>query len=373
MAAYIIRRFFLIIPTLIGILTVTFIIVQFTPGGPIENIIAQLQGIGGDGTGRIAGGGDFNLSSDVIANGAHVGSLSSGSSQYRGAQGLDPEFITKLEKQFGFDKPPLERYLTMLSRYVRFDFGESYIQGRSVIDLIKDALPVSLSLGFWHLLISYAISIPLGIRKALREGSAFDAWTSTVIVIGYAIPSFLFGIFLMVFFAGGSFFDWFPLGHLTSDNFETLSFGEKILDYLYHLVLPLTAMVISSFATTTLLTKNCFLEEIRQQYVITARAKGLSEHSVLYVHVFRNAILVIIACFPATFMGSFFSGSLLIEMLYSLNGIGLLSYTSIVSRDYSVVFASLYIFSLIGLIISLISDVVYMMVDPRIDFDKKDL
>ncbi|MDD9328971.1 MAG: ABC transporter permease subunit, partial [Bartonella sp.] len=221
--------------------------------------------------------------------------------------------------------------------------------------------------------ISYAISIPLGIRKALKEGSIFDAWTSAVIVIGYAIPSFLFGIFLMVFFAGGSFFDWFPLGHLTSDNFDKLSFGEKILDYLYHLVLPLTAMVISSFATTTLLTKNCFLEEIRQQYVITARAKGLSEHSVLYVHVFRNAILVIIACFPATFMGAFFSGYLLIEMLYSLNGIGLLSYTSIVNHDYAVVFASLYIFSLIGLIINLISDIVYMMVDPRIDFGKKDL
>ncbi|MCZ2203375.1 microcin C ABC transporter permease YejB [Bartonella sp. A05] len=373
MVTYILRRLFLIIPTLIGILTVTFIIVQFTPGGPIESIIAQLQGTGGDAVGRVAGASDLGSPTDVVMDAAHVETSTYRNSKYRGAQGLDPEFIAKLEKQFGFDKPPLERYLTMLGNYLRFDFGESYIQGRSVIELIKNALPVSLSLGFLQLLISYTISIPLGIRKALKEGSSFDAWTSAVIVIGYAIPNFLFGIFLMVFFAGGSFFDWFPLGHLTSDNFDKLSLGGKILDYFYHLALPLTAMVISAFATTTLLTKNCFLEEIRQQYVITARAKGLSEWSVLYGHVFRNAILVVIASFPATFMGSFFNGSLLIEMLYSLNGLGLLSYTSIVNRDYSVVFASLYIFSLIGLIVSLISDVIYMLVDPRIDFDKKDL
>ncbi|ENN94216.1 microcin C ABC transporter permease YejB [Bartonella bovis] len=374
MVAYILWRLLLIIPTLIGILTVTFVIVQFTPGGPIENIIAQLQGMGGDAVGRVAGGSsDFGLSSDSVFDGAHTDLSSHGSSKYRGAQGLDPEFIAKLERQFGFDKPPLERYLTMLGNYVRFDFGESYIQGRSVIELIKGALPVSLSFGFWNLLISYAISIPLGIRKALKEGSAFDVWTSAIIVIGYAIPNFLFGIFLMVFFAGGSFFDWFPLGHLTSDNFDKLSFGGKILDYLYHLILPLTAMVISSFATTTLLTKNCFLEEIRQQYVITARAKGLSERSILYGHIFRNAILIVIASFPVAFMGSFFSGSLLIEMLYSLNGMGLLSYTSIVNRDYAVVFACLYIFSLISLVVSLISDIVYMLVDPRIDFGKKDL
>ncbi|ENN92636.1 microcin C ABC transporter permease YejB [Bartonella schoenbuchensis] len=373
MVAYILWRLLLIIPTLIGILTVTFVIVQFTPGGPIENIIAQLQGMGGDAVGRVAGGSDLSLSSDSVFDGAHADLSTYGSSKYRGAQGLDPEFIAKLERQFGFDKPPLERYLTMLGNYIRFDFGESYIQGRSVIELIKSALPVSLSFGFWNLLISYAISIPLGIRKALKEGFAFDVWTSAIIVIGYAIPNFLFGIFLMVFFAGGSFFDWFPLGHLTSDNFDKLSFGGKILDYLYHLILPLTAMVISSFATITLLTKNCFLEEIRQQYVITARAKGLSERSILYGHIFRNAILIVIASFPAAFMGSFFSGSLLIEMLYSLNGMGLLSYTSIVNRDYAVVFACLYIFSLIGLVVSLISDIIYMLVDPRIDFDRKDL
>ncbi|AGF74056.1 ABC dipeptide transporter, inner membrane subunit DppB [Bartonella australis AUST/NH1] len=374
MIAYILRRLLLIIPTLIGILTVTFIIVQFTPGGPVENIIAQLQGMGGDAVGKIAGGsGDFMPPSDSAFDGAYAGLSTRGDSKYRGARGLDPEFIAELERQFGFDKPPLERYLTMLGNYLRFDFGDSYMQGRSVVELIKDALPVSLSLGFWHLLISYAISIPLGIRKAIKEGSVFDIWTSAVIVIGYAIPNFLFGIFLIVFFAGGSFLNWFPLSHLTSDNFDQLSFGRKILDYFYHLILPLTAMIISSFATTTLLMKNCFLEEIRQQYVVTARAKGLSEHSILYGHIFRNAILIIIAGFPATFMGSFFSGSLLIEMLYSLNGMGLLSYTSIVDRDYSVVFATLYIFSLIGLVISLISDIVYMFVDPRIDFDERDL
>ncbi|KEG21132.1 microcin C ABC transporter permease YejB [Bartonella bacilliformis] len=373
MLAYILRRFLLIIPTLIGILTVTFIIIQFTPGGPIENIIAQLQGMGGDAAERIAGGSDIGLSSEVVLDGSYVESSAHGEFKYRGAQGLDPEFIAKLEQQFGFDKPPLERYLTMLGNYLRFDFGESYTQGRSVIALIKDALPVSLSLGFWHLLISYAISIPLGIRKALKEGSSFDIWTSAIIVIGYAIPNFLFGIFLLVFFAGGSFFDWFPLSHLTSDNFDQLSFGGKILDYLHHLALPLTAMIISSFATTTLLTKNCFLEEIRQQYVITARAKGLSERSILYGHVFRNAILIVAAGFPAAFMGSFFSGSLLIEMLYSLNGMGFLSYTSIVNRDYSVVFSTLYIFSLIGLIVSLISDIIHMLIDPRIDFDKREL
>ncbi|MBH9986713.1 microcin C ABC transporter permease YejB [Bartonella sp. W8098] len=368
MAAYIARRLLLIIPTLIGILTVTFVIVQFTPGGPIENIIAQLQGTGGDAMGRVAGsGGDLGLSSEVTLQGSDA------SAKYRGARGLDPEFIAKLEKQFGFDKPPLERYFTMLWNYIRFDFGDSYTQGRSVVDLIKGALPVSISLGLWQLLISYAISIPLGIRKAVKDGSTFDIWTSAVIIIGYAIPSFLFGILLMVLFAGGSFFDWFPLSHLTSENFDELSLGGKILDYFHHLALPLTAMVISAFATTTLLTKNCFLEEIRKQYVVTARAKGLSEHAVLYGHVFRNAMLVVIASFPAAFIASFFTGSLLIEMLYSLNGMGLLSYTSIVNRDYPVVFGSLYIFSLIGLVVSLISDLTYMLVDPRIDFEKRDV
>jgi len=261
----------------------------------------------------------------------------------------------------------------MLWNYLRFDFGQSYFKGQSVLELIGNALPVSISLGLWQFLISYAISIPLGIRKAVKNGSHFDVWTSAIIIIGYAVPGFLFGIMLMVFFAGGSFFDWFPLGRLTSDNFAELSLLAKILDYLWHLVLPVGAMVISAFATTTILTKNCFLEEIRKQYVITARAKGLSEHSILYGHIFRNAMLVVIAGFPGSFIASFFTGSLLIEMLYSLNGLGLLGFESIISRDYPVVFGSLFIFSLIGLVVSLISDVIYMLIDPRLDFAKRDV
>jgi len=369
MGSYILRRLLLIVPTLLGILTLTFIIVQFTPGGPVENIIAQLQGTGGDALGRISGGGgDMGLAPEALgAGGQAVGS------KYRGAQGLDPEFIAKLEQQFGFDKPPLERYFHMLWDYLRFDFGQSYFKGRSVLELIGQALPVTISLGLWQLFISYAISIPLGIRKAVRDGSRFDVWTSGVIIIGYAIPGFLFGIMLMVFFAGGSFYNWFPLGHLVSDNFDELSFGGKIADYLWHIALPVMAMVLSSFATVTLLTKNCFLEEIRKQYVVTARAKGLSERSVLYGHIFRNAMLVVIAGFPSAFVASFFTGSLLLEMLYSLNGIGLLSYESIISRDYPVVFGSLYIFSLIGLVVTLISDLTYTLVDPRIDFERRDV
>lgn len=368
MGAYIIRRILLIFPTLIGILTVTFIIVQFTPGGPVENIIAQLQGTGGNALGNLSGGGDISGNSEIsaFADNAAAG-------KYRGAQGLDPEFIKKLEKQFGFDKPPLQRYLQMLWNYLRFDFGESYFKGRPVLSLIAEALPVSVSLGLWQLLLSYAISIPLGIRKAVRDGTNFDVWTSIVIIIGYAIPGFLFGILLMVFFAGGSFFNWFPLGHLVSENFGQLSFFGKIGDYLWHITLPLTAMVISSFATAALLTKNCFLEEIRKQYVVTARAKGLSERRILYGHIFRNAMLVVIAGFPAAFIASFFTGALLIEMLYSLNGLGLLSYEAVLSRDYPVVFGTLYIFSLIGLAVSLLSDLTYGLVDPRIDFDRRDI
>jgi len=364
---YIIRRLLLIVPTLLGILTVTFIIVQFTPGGPVENIIAGLQGTGGDGLSNLSGGGggDGGLMGEALSG--------AGGSGYRGAAGLDPEFITALEKQFGFDKPPLTRYVTMLWDYLRFDFGTSYFKKDSVLQLIAGALPVSISLGLWQFLIAHAISIPLGIRKAVKDGTAFDIWTSGVVIIGYAIPGFLFGVLLMVFFAGGSFFDWFPLGFLVSDNFDDLSLGGKILDYLWHIALPVSAMVISAFATTTLLTKNCFLEEIRKQYVITARAKGCSERTVLYGHVFRNAMLVVIAGFPSAFIAAFFTGSLLLEMLYSLNGIGLLSYEAIISRDYPLVFGALFIFSLVGLIVSLISDLVYMLVDPRIDFERRDV
>ena len=296
-----------------------------------------------------------------------------GSSKYRGAQGLDPEFIAQLEKQFGFDKPPLERFFKMLWDYARFDFGESFFRDISVIDLILEKMPVSISLGLWITLISYAISIPLGIRKAVKDGSAFDVWTSGVVIVGYAIPGFLFAIILMVLFAGGSFWDIFPLRGLTSENWDQLSLVDKVLDYFWHLTLPLTAMVLSAFATTTLLTKNSFLDEIRKQYVVTARAKGLTERQVLYGHVFRNAMLIVIAGFPGAFISAFFTGSLLIENIFSLDGLGLLGYRSVLDRDYPVVFANLYIFSLIGLVIGLVSDLTYTWIDPRIDFDRRDV
>jgi microcin C transport system permease protein len=291
----------------------------------------------------------------------------------RGAQGLDPAFIAKLEQQFGFDKPPLERFFTMIWDYMRFDFGESFFRDISVVDLILEKMPVSISLGLWITLISYAISIPLGIRKAVKDGSAFDVWTSGVVIVGYAIPGFLFAILLMVLFAGGSFLDWFPLRGLTSENWHELSWPARILDYFWHLTLPLTAMVLSAFATTTLLTKNSFLDEIRKQYVVTARAKGLSERQVLYGHVFRNAMLIIIAGFPGAFISAFFTGSLLIENIFSLDGLGLLGYRSVLDRDYPVVFANLFIFSLIGLVVSLISDLTYTLIDPRIDFERRDV
>ncbi len=302
-----------------------------------------------------------------------MGGGGAGSSKYRGAQGLDPEFIAKLEKQFGFDKPPLERFGKMLWDYARFDFGDSYFRDISVVDLILEKMPVSISLGLWITLISYLISIPLGIRKAVRDGSAFDVWTSGIVIVAYAIPGFLFAILLMVLFAGGSFYDWFPLRGLVSDNWHDLSWPARILDYFWHLALPLTAMSLSAFATTTLLTKNSFLDEIRKQYVVTARAKGLSERQVLYGHVFRNAMLIVIAGFPGAFISAFFTGSLLIENIFSLDGLGLLGFRSIVERDYPVVFANLYIFSLIGLAVSLISDLTYTWIDPRIDFERRDV
>ena len=350
------------IPTLFGIMAISFIVIQFAPGGPVEQVIAKITGQGGAGDFISGGGGDSGFDN---ANGAD--------SKYRGAQGLDPEFIKKLEEQFGFDKPPLERFGKMLWDYIRFDFGESYFRDISVIDLILEKMPVSISLGLWLTLISYMISIPLGIRKAVKDGSAFDVWTSGIVIIGYAIPGFLFAILLMVLFAGGSFFDWFPLRGLTSENFAQLSWPEKIVDYFWHLALPLTAMVLSAYATTTLLTKNSFLDEIRKQYVITARAKGLSERQVLYGHVFRNAMLIIIAGFPGAFISAFFTGSLLIETIFSLDGLGLLGFQSVVNRDYPVVFATLYIFSLIGLFVSLISDLTYTLIDPRIDFERRDV
>jgi microcin C transport system permease protein len=370
MAAYILRRMLLMIPTLFGIMAISFAVIQFAPGGPVEQVIAKLTGQGGDALDRVTGGGsDFgNQGQDQLAGGSVEGS-----SKYRGAQGLDPAFIAQLEKQFGFDKPPLERFGKMMWDYSRFQFGESYFRDISVIDLIIEKMPVSISLGLWLTLISYAISIPLGIRKAIHDGSKFDIWTSGVIIIGYAIPGFLFAILLIVLFAGGSFWDFFPLRGLTSENFDSLSPLGKVIDYFWHLALPLTAMVLSAFATTTLLTKNSFLDEIRKQYVTTARAKGLNDRQVLYGHVFRNAMLIIIAGFPGAFISAFFTGSLLIETIFSLDGLGLLGYESILNRDYPVVFANLYIFSLMGLFVGLISDLTYTWIDPRIDFDRRDV
>jgi microcin C transport system permease protein len=368
MTAYIIRRLLLMIPTLLGIMVISFIIVQFAPGGPVERIIAQLTGTDVAATARIGGTetGDFG----AAAGGEGAGE---GSSQYRGAQGLDPEFIAQLEKQFGFDKPPHERFLMMMWNYITFDFGESYFRDVGVLELIAEKLPVSISLGLWMTLISYGISIPLGIRKAVKDGTSFDVWTSSVVVVAYAVPGFLFAVLLIVLFAGGTFLDWFPLRGLTSDNWDELSWPMKIVDYFWHLTLPLLALSLSAFATTTFLTKNSFLDEIKKQYVMTARAKGLSETRVLYGHVFRNAMLIIVAGFPGAFIAAFFTGSLLIETIFSLDGLGLLSFESIVNRDYPVVFATLYIFSLMGLIINLISDLTYTWIDPRIDFESREV
>lgn len=364
MGAYILRRLLLIIPTIVGIMAISFAVVQFAPGGPVEQAIADLTGQGKGAEDRLSGGGDFG--SQNMA-GADL------DSKYRGAQGLDPDLVKRLEKQFGFDKPPLERFGKMMWDYIRFDFGESFFSNEKVLNLIKDRLPVSASLGVWILIFSYLISIPLGIKKAVSDGSAFDVWTSGVIIIGYAVPSFLFGILLIVLFAGGSFYDWFPLRGLVSDNFDQLNWYQKIGDYFWHLTLPLISLALSAFATTTLLTKNSFIDEIRKQYVVTARAKGLTDRQVLYRHVFRNAMLIIIAGFPGAFISAFFTGSLLIENIFSLDGLGRLGYFAVVKRDYPIVFATLFIFSLIGLVVGLISDLLYTWVDPRIDFDKRDV
>jgi microcin C transport system permease protein len=375
MAAYILRRLLLIIPTMIGIMAISFLVVQFAPGGPVERVIAQLQGTDVDATARITGGGgDFN---GVEAKGANTDDANT--SKYRGAQGLDPAFIKKLEKQFGFDKPPLERFGLMLWNYARFDFGQSYFRDINVLKLIGEKMPVSISLGLWMTLLSYAISIPLGIRKAVKDGSRFDTWTSAVIIVGYAIPGFLFAILLIILFAGGSFWDLFPLRGLWSDQYVNVPFWRwvtnpvALLDYFWHLALPLTAMALSAFATTTMLTKNSFLDEISKQYVVTARAKGLTDRQVLYGHVFRNAMLIVISGFPGAFIGAFFAGALLIETIFSLDGLGLLGFESVLNRDYPVVFATLYIFSLMGLVVNLISDLTYTWIDPRIDFETREV
>jgi len=369
MTAYIIRRLLFMIPTIFGIMLVSFVVVQFAPGGPIEHIISQLSGTNAGALSRVSGspGGDFGPRS--LAGGPQSGI----NSKYRGAQGLDPAFIKSLEKQFGFDKPVYERFFIMLWNYLRFDFGKSYFRDVSVLELIKEKLPVSISLGVWMTLLSYLISIPLGIRKAVRDGSNFDVWTSTIIVIGYAIPGFLIAILLIILFAGGSFWQIFPLRGLTSDGWSQFPWWEKILDYFWHLTLPIISMGLAAFATMTLLTKNCFLEELRKQYVLTARAKGCSERKVLYGHIFRNAMLLVVAGFPSAFVSAFFAGSLLIETIFSLNGLGLLSFESVLNRDYPVVFANIYIFALIGLVVTLISDLTYTLIDPRIDFETREV
>jgi microcin C transport system permease protein len=358
MGAYILRRLLLIIPTLLGIMIVNFALIQFVPGGPIEQILAKMEG-NGDVFESIAGGGgdaDFGSESE---------------SEYVGGRGLPPEFIAELEREFGFDKPPLERFLNMIWNYMRFDFGESYFRSISVFDLVLEKRPVSITLGLWSTLIAYFVSIPLGIKKAVRDGSKFDTWTSGAIIIGYAIPGFLFAILLIVLFAGGSYWRVFPLRGLTSTDFDQLSMIGKVLDYLWHIALPVFASTISAFATLTLLTKNSFLDEIKKQYVITAKAKGLSESKILYGHVFRNAMLIVISGFPALFIGVFFGGSLIIETLFSLDGLGRLAFEAAVARDYPVVFGTLFAFSLIGLVVGIITDLTYVLVDPRIDFEAR--
>jgi microcin C transport system permease protein len=373
MAAYILRRILLMIPTMIGIMLVSFAIVQFAPGGPIEKTLARIQGTDSSLSSRVSGdGGDFARGGQQMQVG------SENLLKYSGSRGLDPAFIAKLEKQYGFDKPAHERFLLMMWNYLRFDFGQSFFRDTSVVDLVKEKLPVSITLGLWTTLISYLVSIPLGIGKAVRDGSRFDVWSSTVIVVLYSIPGFLFGILLIVLFAGGSFWSIFPLKGLWSERYDHMAFLEWVTapgaigDYLWHIALPVTAISISAFATSTLLTKNLFLDEIRKQYVVTARMKGLSETRILYGHVFRNAMLLVIAGFPAAFIGVFFGSSFLIENIFSLDGLGLLSFNAIGDRDYPIVFGTLYVFSLIGIVVNLLSDLMYTWIDPRIDFETRE-
>ncbi|MEM7015723.1 MAG: microcin C ABC transporter permease YejB [Pseudomonadota bacterium] len=364
MGRYFARRLLLIIPTLLGVMILNFIIVQFAPGGPIEQIAAEMMGASTSTTGNISGAGDSGTLSSNTDPGASAG--------FAGAAGLNPEMVAELERQYGFDKPLHERFILMMWNYLRLDFGMSYYQDRPVVELVAERLPVSISLGLWSLLLIYLISIPLGIRKAVSNGSSFDIWTSVLIFTAYAIPGFLFAILLIVLFAGGNYWDVFPLRGLVSTNFNDLSTWEKIKDYFWHLALPITSLTVGGFATLTMLTKNSFLEEINKQFVLTARAKGLTESRVLYGHVFRNAMLIVIAGFPAAFVGILFTGSILIEVIFSLDGIGLLGYEAILKRDYPIIFGTLFVFTLIGLTMNIVGDFVYTLVDPRIDFETRE-
>ncbi len=356
MASYVLRRLLLMIPTLLGILLLNFVIVQAAPGGPIDQLMARFEGLDAGASTRLDMGGAEIVTRD----------------ESRGSRGIDPQFIEQLEAQFGFDRPAHERFFQLVGDYARFDFGDSFFRDRPVVALIIERLPVSISLGLWSTLLVYLISIPLGIRKALRHGSRFDLWSSSLVIVGYAIPGFLFAILLIVLFAGGSYWDLFPLRGLTSPDFDQLSAWGKVVDYFWHLALPVTALTIGSFATLTMLTKNSFLDEIHKQYVLTARAKGASDRQVLYGHVFRNAMLIIIAGLPAALVGIFFTGSLLIEVIFSLEGLGLLGFEAVMQRDYPVIFGTLFLYTLIGLILKLISDLTYVWVDPRIDFETRE-
>ncbi len=351
MGAYLLRRLLLLIPTLLGIIAINFAIVQFAPGGPVEQAVAEARG-GPGATARITG-------------------AQSDSGAYRGARGLDPNQIEDIKRQFGFDKPPGQRFIEMVGNYLRFDFGRSFFRDDTVVHLVEQKMPVSISLGLWSTLLVYLVSIPLGIRKAVRDGSRFDVATSAVVLIAYAIPGFLFAIMLVVLFAGGSFVQWFPLRGLASSGAETWPWPDRVLDYAWHMVLPTVAIVASGFAGLTILTKNCFLEEIRKQYVVTARAKGAGEARVLYGHVFRNAMLLIVAGFPAAFIGILFSSALLVEIVFSLDGLGLLGFESAIRRDYPVMFGTLYIFTLMSLVLQIVGDMLYTVVDPRIDFEAR--
>ena len=359
MTAYILRRLLLVIPTLFGIISINFVVVQFAPGGPVEQMISDIKGRGGDATMRITGSG-----ADAMAAAPNDGT-------YRGARGLDPAVVADINRMFGFDKPAHERFVKMIGDYLRFDFGRSFFRDQTVLALVGQKLPVSISIGLWSTLLIYLISIPLGIAKAVRHGSRFDVATSAAIIIGYSIPGFLFAILLVVLFAGGSFLDWFPLRGLTSANWAEMSWPERIVDYFWHLALPVLAMVIGGFAGLTMLTKNTFLEEIGKQYVVTARAKGLAERRILYGHIFRNAMLIPVAGFPGAFIGILFTGALLVEVIFSLDGLGLLGFESALNRDYPVMFGTLYFFTLLGLLMNLIGDLTYHVIDPRIDFEAR--